>query len=134
MPGSFVLLALALLQAPGDPAAAPARELREIVLQGVTRFSREQALKGIRLAPGGRLRRDPQEIADSLRTFYDANGYVAARVTARFEPEPGRLTLAVDEGHEVAVDLEGVSGEEEARVRSLLALYASAPLRDKDVL
>ena len=133
MPGSFVLLALALLQAPGDPAAAPARELREIVLEGVTRFSREQALKAIRLSPGGRLRRDPEEIADSLRTFYDANGYVAARVTARFEPEPGRLTLAVDEGHGIAVDLEGVSEEEEARVRSLFALDAAAPLRDKDV-
>ena len=132
MPGSVVLLALALVQAPGDPAAAP-RELREIVLEGVTRFTREQALKAIRLAPGGRLRRAPEEIADSLRTFYDANGYVAARVTARFDPEPGRLTLVVDEGNGIALDLEGVSEEEEARVRSLFALDTGAPLRDEDV-
>ncbi len=131
IPGLLVLLAL--LQAPGDPAAAPARELREIVLDGVTKFTREQALSAIRLAPGGRLHRAPEEIADSLRTFYDANGYVAARVTARFDPEPGRLTLVVDEGHGIALDLEGVSEEEEARVRSLLALDAAAPLRDKDV-
>jgi hypothetical protein len=124
---------LALLQAPVDSPAPPARELREIVLEGVTHFSREEALKGIRLRPGGRFRRDPEEVAASLRAHYEAQCFMAVRVAARYDEAAGRLTLTVDEGRMRALDLEGVEGGEEARVRALLGIEPGTPLRDKTV-
>ena len=127
----FVLLAL--LPAPADPPAPPARELREIVLEGVTHFSREDVLKGIRLRPGGRFRRDPEEVAASLRAHYEAQCFMAVRVSAVYDEAAGRLTLTVDEGRMAALVLEGVEGDEEARLRAILGIEPGTPLRDKTV-
>ena len=124
--------AVVMLQA-AAPEAPPAPVLREIALEGVSFFSREEVLKAIRLRPGGRFRRDPEEVAASLRAHYEAQCFMAVRVSSRFDPEAGRLTLAVDEGRMAALDLEGVSDEEEARVRALLGIEPGTPLRDKTV-
>ena len=123
-----------LLQA--APPAAPAPEppaLREIVIDGMSFFTREEALSAIRLSPGGRFRRDPEEVAASLRAHYEAQCFMAVRVTPRFDPESGRLTLTVDEGRMHALALEGLSADEEARVRELLGLEPGTLLREKTV-
>jgi surface antigen Omp85-like protein/surface antigen-like variable number repeat protein len=125
-------LAALLLQA-AAPEAPPPRLLREITLEGVTYFSREEVLKAIRLRPGGRFRRDPAEVADSLRAHYEAQCFMAVRVTPTYDPETGRLTLAVDEGPMKTLALENVSGGEEARVRELLGIEPGTLLRDKTV-
>ena len=125
-------LAALMLQA-AAPEAPPPRMLREITLEGVSYFSREEVLKAIRLQPGGRFRRDPEEVAGSLRAHYEAQCFMAVRVTPVFDAETGRLTLTVDEGQMKTLALEGVSGGEEARVRELLGIEAGTPLRDKTV-
>jgi hypothetical protein len=125
-----LLLALSFVQAPA-PAEPPV--LREIVLEGVGHFDREQVLKAIRLRPGGRFRRDPDEVAASLRAHYEGECFMAVRVAARFEPEPGRLTLTVDEGRMQRLVLDGLEGDEEARIRALLGIAPGTPLRDKEV-
>jgi hypothetical protein len=125
-----LLVALSLAQAPA-PAAPPV--LREIVLEGVNFFEREQVLKAIRLKPGGRFRRDPDEVAASLRAAYEAQCFMAVRVVPRFDPATGRLTLTVDEGRMHALVLDGLSGEEEARIREALGIEPGKPLRDKTV-
>ncbi len=100
-----LLVALSTVQTPAEaPAAVPPAEtapppvLREIVLDGVSYFNRDQVLKAIRLQPGGRFRRDPEEVAASLRAHYEGQCFFAVRVAARFDPDAGRLTLTVDEG------------------------------------
>jgi len=122
-----VVLALALLQPPDPPV------LREIVLEGVTFFEREQVLKAIRLKPGGRFHRDPAEVAASLRAHYEAQCFFAVRVVPSFDAGTGRLTLTVDEGKMAALDIEGLEGDEEARIREILGIEPGTPLRDKTV-
>ena len=125
-----LVFALSLAQAPA-PTAPPV--LREIVLEGVSHFEREQVLKAIRLQPGGRFHRDPAEVAASLRAHYEGQCFMAVRVGARFDPEVGRLTLTVDEGRMHALVLGGLEGEEEARIRDVLGIAPGTPLRDKTV-
>jgi hypothetical protein len=127
-----VLQAPAAVEAPPSPSAAPP-VVREIVLEGVRFFDREQVLKAIRLRPGGRFRRDPEEVAASLRAHYEAQCFFAVRVAARFDPGAGRLTVTVDEGGMHALVLDGLEGDEEARVRAALAIAPGTPLRDKEV-
>jgi hypothetical protein len=122
-----VVLAFALLQSP-EPAV-----LREIVLEGVTFFEREQVLKAIRLKPGGRFNRDPAEVAASLRAHYELQCFFAVRVVPSFDAATGRLTLTVDEGKMAALDIEGLEGDEEARIREILGIEPGTPLRDKTV-
>ena len=135
----ILALVLALSAAQAAPPAAPlpretdaAPVLREIVLEGVTFFTRDQALSGVRLRPG-RFHRDPDEVAASLRAHYEAQCFMAVRVAARFDPESGLLTLTVDEGRMHALVLEGLEGEEEARIRAVLGIEPGTPLRDKTV-
>jgi hypothetical protein len=131
-----VILAAALAVLVAQTPDVPAPEvpvLREIVLEGVSSFSRDEVLSGIRLREGGRFFRDPQEVAESLKVFYELRSFVAVRTSARFEPDAGRLTLSVDEGRLSRLALEGVSGEEEERVRTLLALPPGAPLQEKAI-
>jgi surface antigen Omp85-like protein len=125
-----LLVALSTVQAPA-PVDPPV--LREIVLEGVRHFEREQVLKAIRLKPGGRFHRDPDEVAASLRAHYEAQCFFAVRVAARFDAEAGRLTLTADEGRMHALVLDGLEGDEEARIRAVLGLEPGAPLRDKTV-
>jgi len=126
-----LLAALSMAQAVPPPASPPV--LREIVLEGVSHFDRDQVLKAIRLKPGGRFHRDPDEVAASLRAHYEGQCFMAVRVAARFEPETGRLTLTVDEGRMHALVLDGLEGEEEARIREVLGIEPGTPLRDKTV-
>jgi len=125
-----LLVALSMVQAaaPADPPV-----LREVVLEGVTFFDRDQVLKGIRLRPGSRFRRDPDEVAASLRAHYEGQCFMAVRVAARFDPEAGRLTLTVDEGRMHRLVLDGLEGDEEARIRAVLGMQPGTPLRDKEV-
>ncbi len=129
----MILAAVVGLLFTQTPVAPPVARLDEIVLEGVTAFTREKALAGIRLHPGGRFFRDPAEVGESLQVFYELSGYVAPRVAARFDSEIGRLTLTVDEGRLHSIVLEGVSGDEEARVRAMLALNTGVPLQDKAI-
>ena len=96
-------------------------------------FDRDQVLKAIRLQPGGRFRRDPAEVAASLRAHYEGQCFFAVRVAARFDPEAGRLTLTVDEGRMHRLVLDGLEGDEEARIRAALGIEPGTPLRDKEV-
>ena len=125
-----LLLALPMVQAAETP---PPPVLREVVLEGVRYFNREQVLKAIRLRPGGRFHRDPAEVAASLRAHYEGQCFMAVRVAARFEPEAGRLTLTVDEGRMQRLVLDGLEGDEEARIRAVLGIEPGTPLRDKTV-
>lgn len=130
---TWALLSLPLSDAAPAPAAPDPPVLREVVLEGVNELSREDALRATRLREGTRLRREPSEIARSLAVHYASLGFLAARVEARFDPAPGRLTLTADEGRLGGVALEGVSGETAARARALLGLETGRPLRDGDV-
>src|SRR5688572_14953129 len=115
-------------EAPADPPV-----LREVVLEGVSHFNRDQVLKAVRLRPGGRFRRDPAEVAASLRAHYEGECFMAVRVAAHFDPESGRLTLTVDEGRMHRLVLDGLEGDEEARMRAVLGIEPGTPLRDKEV-
>ena len=129
------VLALAILQSPGPQPApvAPLPVLREIVLEGVSFFTRDEVLKAIRLTPGSRFRRDPEEVAASLAAHYGSQCFMAVKVAGRFDPEAGRLTLTVDEGRMDALVIEGLEGDEEARIRAVLGIEPGTPLRDKTV-
>src|SRR5687768_7404846 len=115
-------------EAPADPPV-----LREVVVEGVSHFNRDQVLKAVRLRPGGRFRRDPAEVAASLRAHYEGECFMAVRVAARFDPAAGRLTLTVDEGRMHRLVLDGLQEDEEARIRAALGIEPGAPLRDKSV-
>ena len=138
-----LLVALSMVQAPAPPAQAPAAGppaetalppvLREVVLEGVSFFNRDQVLKAIRLRPGSRFRRDPAEVAASLRAHYEGQCFMAVKVAARFDPQAGRLTLAVDEGRMRGLVLDGLEGDEEARIRAALGIEPGTLLRDKEV-
>lgn len=131
-----LLVALATVQAPAVTApgeTAPPPVLREVVLEGVSSFDRDQVLKAIRLRPGSRFRRDPAEVAASLRAHYEGQCFMAVKVLSRFDPDAGRLTLTVDEGRMHRLVLDGLEGDEEARLRAVLGIEPGAPLRDKEV-
>jgi hypothetical protein len=131
-----LLLSGVLAVGPPGPAAAqdaPANIVKEMVVEGVTAFDRAAVLKGARVKEGQRLRRDLDEVAAAIRTFYDARGYVAADASASFDAASGRLTLRVDEGRLGEVALEGVEGAAADRARGILGLAPGRPLRDKDL-
>jgi Omp85 superfamily domain len=135
-----LLVALSTVQVPAEAPAAstpaettPPPVLREVVLEGVSYFNRDQVLKAIRLQPGGRFRRDPAEVAASLRAHYEGQCFFAVRVAARFDPEAGLLTLTVDEGRMHRLVLDGLEGDEEARLRAVLGIEPGTLLRDKEV-
>jgi hypothetical protein len=128
-----LLFALSMAQAPAPAEATPPPVLREIVLDGVSYFTRDQVLKAIRLQPGGRFHRDPDEVAASLRAHYEGQCFFAVRVAARLDPAAGRLTLTVDEGRMHRLVLDGLEGDDEARIRAALGIEPGTLLRDKEV-
>jgi hypothetical protein len=132
-------LPVLLLSALALPSAVPAAGeepavIREITLEGVTGFERAALLKGARLKEGQRLRRDLDEIAASVRAFYDGHCYMAVLATASYDSATGRLALTVDEGRLTEVVLEGLEGAAAERARDLLALPPGRPLREKDLI
>jgi surface antigen Omp85-like protein len=133
--GASLLVSLLSGLVAAVPAAAAEEPpvIREIVLQGVTAFERPAVLKGARLKEGQRLRRDPEEIAASIRAFYDGHCYMAVLATASFDPAQGRLTLTVDEGRLAEVVIEGAEGAAAEQARELLDLPPGRPLREKDL-
>src|SRR5438128_1266703 len=128
----MVLAALALALVQAAPAAAePAPEIREVVVRGASRFTTEDVRKIVRLGPGDRLRRDPQEVAAALQARYAIAGYPAARVTGSFDPASGALALDVDEGRIAEVVVEGVGPKVAERARREVGLHPGDVLKEE---
>jgi hypothetical protein len=119
------LLALLAAAATDDPP------LREVVVQGAQALSREQVLEVLRLRPGGRLRQDASSLARELESRYHFDGYPAARVAGSYDAASGVLSLEVDEGRLLGVEVEGASGEAAARVVSETGLAPGQVARDE---
>ena len=136
-----LLLALALQEPPAPPAPvdaassteAPAAVLREIVFEGATAYSRANLLEAIRLKTGEPLKPKAESVARVLATFYNLEGYRAARVFGRFDAATGVLTLTIDEGHIEGVLVEGLSGEASESARKALGLEVGQVLREADL-
>jgi hypothetical protein len=128
-----MILCLALA-AQTTPATAPEDpKIGEIVVRGAEHFSAEQVQKIVRLKPGDRLRRDAAEVAAALQTRYRIVGYPAARVTGRFDPASGVLTLEVDEGRISDVVVEGLSPAASERARREVGLAAGEVVQEKTI-
>ena len=128
-----ILAAASLLPATSHAEEPAAPVVRSIEIEGATALSRADILRALRLKPGAALRRTPEEIAALLEDRYHLRGLPAARVAARFDPETGALTIAVDEGRIVAVEIEGLGEGDSARVREALGLEPGTVLRDAEV-
>ena len=136
-----LLLALALQEPPAAPAPkdaapsteAPAGVLREIVFEGAAAYSRANLLEAIRLKTGEPLKPRPESVAHVLETYYNLEGYRAARVSGRFDAATGVLTLTVDEGHLEGVDIEGLSKGAAESARKALGLDVGQVLREADL-
>jgi hypothetical protein len=116
-----------------SPVTADAPVVSEIVLEGVTAFPPATVHRAIWLRPGGRLRRPPAELAADLQRRYEVHGYPGARVAASWDAERAVLTLRVEEGRLRELDVQGVEGGAERRVRTLLALPAGAVVKEKEL-
>lgn len=105
----------AVTPAPAEDVApeAPAEVVREIVLEGSTVYSRDDAMRILRQREGLPLRKPPAALASRLESRYHIDGYLAASVSARMED--GRLILTVDEGRIASVAVEGIAGAAERR-------------------
>lgn len=126
---SAVLLSAAL-QATGQEAPAPLRELR---LEGATVFTPEQVTRLLRVETGRRLFQPPQRLAGLLAQRYHDDGYLAARVEADWDEEAGRLLLRVDEGRLARVAFPGLGPAAERRARRGAALPAGASVRRAEI-
>src|SRR5262245_62607549 len=75
----------------------PGPVFSELVLENATVFSRDDVIWLLRLTPGTQLPGPPERVAELLQSRYERDGYVAATVTATFDPATQTLTLDVDE-------------------------------------
>ena len=129
-----LLLALALQEPPAAKAPAEAAPiLREIVFEGAAAYSRETLIEAIRLKTGEPLKPRPESVARVLETYYNLEGYRAARVSGRFDDATGVLTLTVDEGHLEAVVVEGLPDDASEPARKALGLELGRVLREADL-
>jgi hypothetical protein len=132
---SLAALSLALCSAGAaraQEASAEAPTIVRIDVAGATVYSPERVARIVRLKPGERLWRDAGSVAATLEQRYQADGYLAARVTGAFAD--GVLTLTVDEGPVGEVVVEGLGGAAARRALRSLDLAGDRPLRDRDVL
>jgi hypothetical protein len=129
----LILAAASLLPAASHAAEPTSPVVRAIEVEGATAFTRAEILRVLRIKPGQPLRRTPEAIATLLADRYELRGVPAARVQARFDEASGTLTIAVDEGRIVAVDIEGLGEGDSARVREALGLEPGTVLRDAEV-
>ena len=129
----LTLAAASLLPAAVRAAEPTAPVVRSIEIEGATAFSRAEILRALRLKPGAPLRRTPEQIEALLQDRYELRGLPAARVSARFDAASGALSVAIDEGRIVAVEIEGLGEDDSARVREALGLEPGTVLRDAEV-
>jgi Omp85 superfamily domain/Surface antigen variable number repeat len=130
-----VHLAIAVLLLALVPVAAPADEprIRDIQVRGAEAYDKSAVLRIIRLKPGDPLWRDAAAVAGALETRYHIQGFPAARVTGSFDAATGVLTLDVDEGRLVAVEVDGLDGKAQRRALEVLDLETGQTLKDRDV-
>ena len=130
------ILALVVAATAATVTAAAAAEdprVREIQIRGAEAYDRAAVLRIIRMKPGDPLWRDAGAVAKALETRYQIQGFPAARVTGSFEPATGVLTLDVDEGRLVSVEIEGLEGKSRERALEVLDLESGKVLTDRDV-
>ncbi len=140
MTGSSAWAATLLLSA-AAAGAGPAPEVdaqrpnvvRSLVVSGATAYDTQTLWSIVRLREGRPLNRAPEDVAATLETRYHDDGYPAARVTAEWDADSGRLALAVDEGRLAGVTVVGVSGAAAAHALVVADLTAGAVLREADV-
>jgi len=117
-------------------AAAPGADqprIREIAIKGAQAYDRPAVLRIIRLKPGDTLWRDAAAVAGALEDRYHVQGYPAARVAGSFDAATGVLSLDVDEGRLVSVEVVGLEGKAQRHALEVLALETGTVLRDRDV-
>ena len=119
--------------AAGLTSAADAPVVRDVVLEGVAAFPPAVVYRAIVLRPGGPLRREVSTYASDLERRYQSRGYLAAHVSADWDPQAAVLTLHVEEGRLREVTLTGVEGGAEKQARALLALAPGQVLTEKDL-
>ncbi len=124
-------LACVAVRAAGEDAAPVVGALR---LDGVTRYDAPTVERVVRLHPGDRLWRAPEDVATALEERYHVQGYVAARVAGRYEAESQTLVLTVDEGRLAEVALPQLSAAAAAAARRVLRLEPGAVVRHRDLL
>jgi hypothetical protein len=129
-----LVLAGATLLPADSRAQEPARAIvRSIDIEGATAFTRVEILRALRMKPGAPLRRTPEAIETLLEDRYALRGLPAAQVHARFDASSGALTIAIDEGRIVSVDIDGLGEDDSARVREALGLEPGTVLRDAEI-
>ncbi|MEP6914341.1 MAG: BamA/TamA family outer membrane protein [Acidobacteriota bacterium] len=101
--------------------------LNELVLDGSTVFNRDDVLWLLALQTGAPLPGQPSDIANQLRRRYEREGYTDVEVVPIFDPDSGRLTLAV---RETRIDEIEVTGVPEEVARSFKADLAARDLRE----
>ena len=127
---AVALLASLATSAPADDALPV---IRSIELTGITVYTRDEALRIVRLHEGDPLRREPGLVALGLETRYHDDGYPAARVAGSYDAADGILALEADEGRLAEVVIEGLSARGAARARAEAGLTPGAVLRQEDI-
>jgi Omp85 superfamily domain len=94
--------------------------LQQLILEGVTVYSRDDVLWLLDLREGAPLRDEADVVAKSLQDHYVRDGYTEARVESQLDA--GRLTLRVDEGRIDEIELLGIEERQIAGFRDRLAI------------
>jgi outer membrane protein assembly factor BamA len=133
---AVLLLLLTLVPARATaqtPDTQPGPVFSDLVLENATVFSREDVIWLLRLTPGTPLPGPPERVAELLQSRYERDGYVAATVTATFDPVTQKLTLRVDEGRVDDVQFEGLPSRLVARFRERLDVSPGDIYNEKTV-
>jgi hypothetical protein len=133
---SKIAVLLVILAGPAFAAGAPAADqprITDIQVRGAEAYDKAAVLKIIRLKPGDTLWRDAPAVAQALETRYHIQGFPAARVTGSFDAATDVLSLDVDEGRLVSVEVVGLDGKAQRHALEVLDLETGKTLRDRDV-
>jgi hypothetical protein len=130
IPATLLALVIAVL---AGGAGADEPRIKDIQIRGAAAYDRAAVLRIIRLKPGDALWRDAGAVAQALETRYHIQGFPAARVKGSFDAATGVLSLDVDEGRLVAVEVEGLQGKAQRHALEVLDLETGKVLTDRDV-
>jgi heme-degrading monooxygenase HmoA len=116
------LLVTCVLVSPSFAQDPPSRSdpgpvLNELVIEGSSLFSRDDVMWLLRLRTGERLPDSPDEVGAMLQRRYEREGYADVHVTAKYDPQSGRLTLSVEEPRVDDIEIIGLLPDLAARFK-----------------
>jgi Surface antigen variable number repeat len=102
----------------------PSKPVSAIHIAGAREIAPKNILEGLRVKVGDPLPDTPQQIGESVRRQYNAEGYTFARVKALFDESSGVLDVDIDEGVIDRVVFHGVDEKLAATFADEFALRA----------